>query len=337
MSEQHDVQWHDERRLGIGASDVAAIIGLSPWKTARDVAEYIKSTGNPDEGPVPLRLWLGLRLEPVIAELTEARLGIKLRRPPKRYWHRNGVMHCELDYLITGEREHVEAKVANFGEDWGADGSTDIPAYYYPQVQAQLAVTGNVACTVAVLYHGQELRTYRIERNEPYIADLEDVVSDWWQRHIVEGIEVPLTARDSELVRRRFPTAGEEEMVATPELALTVEQLRLSRLNMEQAEAQRVLNEVLVQNAMGTASKLVGDGFSITWRNNKDSVKTTTDWEMVAKSYRAALAEAYRAGSMWDVGLGAPELLDAVESLYTVTETKPGARVFRPTWSDKES
>jgi len=332
----HEQAWHDDRRQGIGASSAAAIIGLSPWQTPRDVADYIIN-GPKEEGPTPLRLWLGLRLEPVIAELTEARLGIKLRRPPKRYWHPNGVMSCELDYLVTGQREHVEAKVANFGDDWGADGSTDIPAYYYPQVQAQLAVTGNVACTVAVLYHGQELRTYRIERDEPYIADLEDVVTAWWQRHIVEGIEVPPTGRDEEAIRRRFPKATEEEMVATPELALAVEQLRIARLNVKQATDAEGAHKAAIMDAMGTAQKLVGDGFNITWRNNKDAVVMSTDWRLVALSYRGALEAAYQAGPMWDVGTGAADTLDAIESLYTVTETKPGARVFRPTWSDKES
>lgn len=334
MSEQHDLQWHTERRLGIGASDAAVIIGLSPWKTPHDVYEYLTSTDNPDEGPTPLRFWLGLRLEPVIAELVEARFDIKLRRPPKRYWHPNGVMHCELDYLVTGKREHVECKVANFGEDWGPDGSTDIPAYYYPQVQAQLSVTGNQTCIVAALYHGQELRTYRIDRNEAYIADLEDVLVGWYATHILGGIEPALTAKDEEVVRRRFPRAGEEELVATPELALTVEQLRLARLNEAQAKEAAAASKVKVMDAMGSAQKLVGDGFSITYRNNKDS-QPTVNWELVAKAYRGALEDAYRAGPAWDVGLGSPETLDAIESLYT-SPGKPGDRVFRPTWSDKQ-
>ena len=325
----HAREWHEERQGGIGASEMAAIIGLSPWSTPLQVQQS-KLNPVPDEEEAPrLRLWLGTRLEPVIAELAEVRLGAKLRRPPHRYWHPRGVpMHAELDYKVQGKPEHVECKVANFGEDWGADGSQDIPRHYVPQVYAQLAVTGNLRAHLAVLYHGQELRLYTFERDEAYIRDLEEYATEWWHRHIVQGIPVAPMAEDVDLIRRRHLRDNEQEMVATPEQSELVEQLRLARMNAAQAKRQEETLKVRVIDSMGTATKLVGPGYSVTYRETKPS--TTVEWEQVAASYRKALEAAYQAGPMWDVDLGAPDTLDAILSLYTATS--PGYPRFVPTW-----
>lgn len=37
MNEEQRAEWLEGRRQGIGGSDVAAVLGLSPWKTALDV------------------------------------------------------------------------------------------------------------------------------------------------------------------------------------------------------------------------------------------------------------------------------------------------------------
>jgi putative phage-type endonuclease len=320
MTFVHDLNWHLERQRGIGASQAAAIIGVSPWQTPKQVYDYLTTEYTEPEGPTPLRLWLGLRLEPVIAELFEAREGVKLRRPPKRYWHRNGVMHCELDYLVTGQPEHVECKVANFGDDWGPDGSTEIPIHYYPQVQAQLAVTGNLRCHVAVLYHGQELRVFTIERDPDYIADLETVLVDWYQTYVLTGTEPPLIGRDIEVLRQRYPSDDGTELIATPEQTMAVERLRLARLAKADATADEDNIKAELMSQMGAASKLVGPGFSISYKQSKPSTKV--EWELVAKAYRKMLDE----GSYEALA----ESLDAVETLYT--SEKAGNRPFAPTW-----
>jgi hypothetical protein len=129
-------------------------------------------------------------------------------------------------------------------------------------------------------------------------------------------------------IRRRHPSDDGTEMVATPELTLTVEELRLARLALADAEANERNVKAAVMEAIGDASKLVGPGFVISFKQSKPSAKV--EWELVAKSYRGALEDAYRAGPMWDVGLGAPETLDAIETLYS--STTPGSRRFVPTW-----
>ncbi len=132
----------------------------------------------------------------------------------------------------------------------------------------------------------------------------------------------------------------------------------MARLNFTQAEQAKATAEVVVQNEMGSAGRLIGDGFSITYRNNKDSVKTITDWEQVAKAYHRILHGALQLADPGDAYIAVaasalyvdpadprgaegfikvrPDDVDAMESMYTRTETKQGSRVFRPTWRDKQ-
>lgn len=316
------LDWHVERQGGIGASEVAAILGLSPWATPRQVAAIKTATITepPPEGS--LKLWLGTRLEPVIAELFEGRTGETLRRPSGRFWHPTAPLHCELDYRVSRRREAVECKVANFGEEWGPDESQAIPKHYYPQVMAQLAVTGFERCHVAVLYHGQEFRKYTFERDEQYIADLVEYVTEWWDRHIVRGEEVAPLGADIESLRRQYPRGEENELVATPEVNELVERLRMARLNAAQAVRQEDDLKAAIIERMGLATRLVGPDYTITHRQNKDSV--AVNWEQVAAGLRADLL-----GRGVDAGT-----LDAVVSLQTVT--KPGATRFVPTWKKKQ-
>lgn len=316
------LDWYVERQGGVGASEVAAIIGLSPWATPRQIAATKTATIEeaPPEGS--LKMWLGTRLEPVIAELYEGRTGQKVRRPARRYWHPEAPLHCELDYIVSRRREAVECKVANFGEDWGPDGSQLIPKHYYPQVMAQLAVTGFERCHVAVLYHGQEFRLYTFERDEQYIFDLVDYVTDWWERHIVRGEDVPPLAGDIEALRRQYPRGDENELVATPEVNALVEQLRMARLNAAQAKRHEEDLKAGIIAQMGMATRLVGPDYTITHRKSKDSV--VVNWEAVAAGLRAALIER---------GVDA-ETLDAVVSLQTASVE--GTTRFVPTWKEKK-
>jgi len=328
----HPREWHEERRRGIGASDVAAVLGISPWKSPAQVWRD-KVTPLPDdyvEPPTHLKLWLGTRLEEVIAELYTADTGINLRRPPGAYWHRNGVMFANLDFIRLNHSGHVEAKVASFGEAWGEPGTDEVPKHYYPQVQAQLACRPAEYAEMAVLWHGQEFRRYPGPMDDDYVADLDEYLTSWWNQYVVGEVEPPLTAMDIGEVKRRFPRDDETEMVATPEQTLTVDELRLARVATKAAERVEGDIEVAVRAAMGTAAKLVGPGFNITYRTSKPS--TSVSWEQVAAAWRSAITDARLMPLEQQAAFLDGLDLDAVESIYTAT--KEGSRVFRPTWKE---
>lgn len=63
-------EWKKYRTLGIGGSDAAAVCGISPWKTARDLYEekvHKKITEQSDDGWVAKEI--GKRLEELVVQI----------------------------------------------------------------------------------------------------------------------------------------------------------------------------------------------------------------------------------------------------------------------------
>src|SRR5690242_683913 len=71
--------WLQERRKGIGASDIAAILGCDPYRPRCDV--WANKTGRAREDQRAPMLW-GLRMEPLISRRAEERFGLVLGAPP---------------------------------------------------------------------------------------------------------------------------------------------------------------------------------------------------------------------------------------------------------------
>ena len=72
-------EWLTYRRQGIGGSDVAAILGISPFRTARDlyddklnIASAVDDTGN------WVALEMGHLLEPLVAQIFTKKTGLEV-------------------------------------------------------------------------------------------------------------------------------------------------------------------------------------------------------------------------------------------------------------------
>jgi putative phage-type endonuclease len=172
-------EWLQVRKQGIGASDAAAAVGISPYqsrlelwmiKTGRDGA-LPKIDPNDEESPA----YWGNILEPIVAEHYTKRTGLKVRRLRSVLQHPDrdkSFMLANLDYTVVGsdEVQILECKTAG---EWGSRlWREGVPEYVQCQVQHQLAVTGKRVADVAVLLCGQKLEIHRIERDEEFIAGL---------------------------------------------------------------------------------------------------------------------------------------------------------------------
>src|SRR5215469_14323159 len=91
----------EERRTGIGGSDAAAALGLSPWQTPYDLWEQKTGRAPPIEQTEPM-LW-GHLLEDIVRREYARRTGLEARpvaemiRHPHRSW-----MFAHLDGEVLG-------------------------------------------------------------------------------------------------------------------------------------------------------------------------------------------------------------------------------------------
>ena len=199
--------WLAERSTYLGATDVSAILGEHPYKTAHDV--WLDKRGELQiEENTPM--WLGIHMEPVIAKHFAERYRVKIRTSHLYRHPRFPFCACNPDreLIWQGMPALLECKTAGHwaASEFGEDGSDAIPSHYLTQVAWQLLITGAKVVILYVLLDNREFKPY-IYSLDPALSTIahvfphEDVVKmftivvRWWQKHIVEGIEPEMTGR----------------------------------------------------------------------------------------------------------------------------------------------
>lgn len=303
------------RRQGIGASDVAAIVGLDHYRTPFDVwyGKTKEPTGViPDNGP---SRW-GHLLEPVIA----GEYALQLAEPV--VLEESGTLEGPEPWMLatpdrivrrveTSTRWLLEIKSRSTRtlRDWGESGTDFIPASVLTQVQWQAMVTGDERIDVALfITDARELRTYTVRRDQGVIDALVEMCGQFWHEFVLTGTPPEIVGQSvTERVRDRFKTAGDDVRIATgDEVSWIAEYARLKAVAKETEDAMKPL-ATAIQLAIGEGRGLLADGVGrATWSNVKG--KVDTDWKAIALA----------------AGAG-PELIQSH------TTIKPGYRMFKVT------
>lgn len=137
-------EWISKRRNFLGASDVAAVLGVSPWAGPLDV--YLNKVCNA-EVPESRAMRRGTAMEPVIADWYAEETGREIQNPGTTAIQIHPdipFLSATLDRLIVGdERGRAPLEIKSVGgwksrEEW----EIDPPLHYQVQVQIQMAVIG---------------------------------------------------------------------------------------------------------------------------------------------------------------------------------------------------
>jgi putative phage-type endonuclease len=271
MDKEGRERWLAERRKGIGGTDAAAILGLSKYRTAYDV--WLEKRGEaPDEAPARSeRLWWGRELEALIAKRYSQETGRLLLDPEKVFVHPD---YPELlgtpDRLVARERRGLEIKTASthVAEEWGAQGTDEVPPAYAAQVIHYMAVTGLPVWDIAVLVGGNDFRVYTVARNAELERAFIERLREWWQAHVVGGLRPDITGADSttELLNRRFPREVGPMLDADSATQRWLDALEAARAVLSTAEEKKAEAENNLKALMGEAEGIRGPRSSVTWR-----------------------------------------------------------------------
>jgi putative phage-type endonuclease len=162
------------RKSGIGGSDMAAIMGLSPWKTAAEV--YYEKRGEMIEEDIGEKevVIFGNLLEDVVAGEYARRNNVKVERRNDMFRHKNHpFMLANIDRKVVGVRKGLECKTGDkyTTKNWGEAGTDEVPEYYYIQGAHYMEVMGYNEWDFAVVLGGNDYRDYHIER-DPELGEL---------------------------------------------------------------------------------------------------------------------------------------------------------------------
>lgn len=224
---QTEEQWQEFRQSmkGIGGSDVAIILGISPFKTA--FALWLEKTGQvkPKQLTNKYMEW-GNLLEPVIREKFRQETGFEVMECPYVLQHdQHEFMIANVDGFVIDDTRNgigvLEIKTTDSRnrKDW----EVGPPDYYMCQVQHYLGVTGYNYAYVACLCGGNDFFYYRIERDDYVIDQIISAEMDFWNK--VQNLIPPeIEHHDTESISVLYPEDNDETVLMPPETEELVEQ-----------------------------------------------------------------------------------------------------------------
>lgn len=297
MSAQLDMA---KRATGIGASEIAAILGLSPWTTPLDI--YLRKAGLVEEsGEGNQYTKWGLMLEPVIAQAYTEETGIELIGDGRETF-----THPEYDFAlctpdrIAADRSRVvEIKTTRFtsndrlAEKWGEPGTDQIPEYYLTQVAWQMAVLDIDVADLAVLIGGSDFRIYTVNRDRELEATLLDVARRFWFDNVLAS-EPPPPANDEEYGRMllaKWPKDSGEMIAADEEIESLAAQLRQTKLGIKTLEAEAEATENAIKRRLADNSGCIGTFGKITWKATAE--RAVIDYKALCNAVPSDLVKSF--------------------------------------------
>jgi putative phage-type endonuclease len=283
--------WLDARKGYVGGSEVAALLGLSPWKTPVDLF-LDKSGRRADEQEPSEALRLGTELEDYAARRYAEETGRTVRN--YGYMVVRGHALADVDRLIVPDG----AKVAAFHEEVRTDGILECktsgvawdeepPEYYQAQAQlyAELLDCAFVDFAVVFLAPRRDFRIFRVARDRDVGAALLDRIEAFWRESMIP--DTPPPAVNLADARALFPNARPEcAKDATAEVARAVERLREIKAEADALDEEAEGLRGAVAAFMGEADTLrVGGAKAVTFRAPKP--RRVTDWKAVAADLHA--------------------------------------------------
>lgn len=264
--------WLAKRRQGIGASDAAGVLGVSPWSSP--VSLFADKVLGEQESDTEIMRW-GRKLEPLIleafAEESEREVMPDGRLLRSTRWP---FLQCTLDGIQSreGATASVECKNTRMRLTDG------VPEHYWIQMQHQLAVTGYRWGSFAVLVMGSEFFWCDVERDDAFIEEtLVPACSAFWERVGNEGPTPSADPSDATLaaLKRIYPE-DDGGTVYLPvdycELDLERQQIALELKGLKERQ-QGIDNRVKAE--LGDAAVgLLANGRKFTWKTNSKGVRT---------------------------------------------------------------
>lgn len=290
--EQH---WLDLRTKDLTSTDIAALFGLSPYKTAFELF-HEKRDGKVVSFTPNERMKWGNRFESAIAQgvaedndwLVQP-LKVYMRDPDLRL---GSSFDFEITSLLHGkcilEIKNVDS--LQYMRKWKDDGAGAIeaPEHIELQVQHQMLVSGYQWCALVAMVGGNSPKiTFR--KYDPEIgAAITKKAAAFWAS--IDANEPPSAdyTRDAELISQIYSQVNQGEVYDAwhdVELASLVSNYQAANTSCTHFEEMAKKYKAQIIERVKTAEKVVGDFGSITMSRTKDTAPTVITADMVGNTY----------------------------------------------------
>lgn len=274
-AEQSRENWLAARRGGIGGSDAAAVLGLSPWRSPLSV--YLDKIGAAQDDKETIAMELGKELEPFLRRKFVAWMKKEEGHDIEVREEFAMLQHPDYPWMlgnIDGKFVHpgkglcgLELKTANeFSRtDWEADG---LPDAYYVQVQHYMAVTGLDTFYVGYLIGNRKFGAKEIPRNHEFIDVMTERLRIFWEDNVLKLVPpAPVgMASDFDALKALYPAEAQGKTVELHEYQDIYDEYKALAVEIKELEARQDAIKQVLQAAMGDAETALIGKKKATWK-----------------------------------------------------------------------
>jgi len=277
-----------QRKSCLGSSDMAAVLGLDPFKNAADV--YLGKTGKLTEQEESKVMKRGNYLEPAILNFAQDILGNLTRNV---FFEAPGSlpMASNVDAIVDETDFPVEAKSVGLfvGEEWGEEGSDVIPDRVIIQCHVHMICTESDFCHVPVYLSAREFVMFGVAKSVKIVEIICNEATSFWY-NCVQADTPPTDVVPAEAVMKRIRREPETVVDIPPECVPLVEQWQEKNAAYLLAGKEKDAAKAEAINLLGTSEAGdLPDGRQLTYlsqsRRMIDSKRLTAEKPDVAAEY----------------------------------------------------
>ena len=270
-------EWLAFRNDGVGGSEVAAIMGISKYRSPIEVWMEKRGLRKPDDLSDKEAVEWGNRLESIVREkFAERHPELDVSTCEQSFVAKGRPWaHANLDGKVFGDDGWGVLEIKTVGKNREKDWANGVPDYYMTQVTHYLSVTGWSYAWVAALIGGQHYVEYRVRRDEDDIAMVDAAVDTFWNDCVVGGLlpQVVGTAPEAGAILELYGVGSTEYV--TPENKAHFDAMVHNYLEAKECErkyaeqAKRISNEI--RAAIGSGKGALSDVYKVTWVKSSSS------------------------------------------------------------------
>jgi predicted phage-related endonuclease len=264
----------------VGASEIAAVVGVSQWSRPIDV--WLEKTGRAEPEPSNPRASIGLRAESVLfrwwledtgADESLCHVGESTRHPLVR------CAGCTPDTVVTDpdgpivklvQYKCVGARMALFWSDDGVPSDVEIQCQY--EMECMRAETADVVAWLG----GTDFRIVTLRRDLEFGAMLLRGAEDFW-KHVESDEPPPIDGSESwrKYLQKRYPVVEKEELdPATEEVDRWANESLRSRERIEELGKDQESADNHLRALIGERAGFIGSDYRVTWSADKNGKRT---------------------------------------------------------------
>lgn len=277
MTDAAQTQLIAERKKGVGGTDISAILGLNPWRSAVDV--WADKTGRALPYTDSPLMKAGRMLEPAILNWYEEETGERVTRNLPQLV-KDDVLIGHADGLVERIGKVIDAKNSGSFKGYGR-GDNSVPIHYFAQLQWYMGLADLPTADLAVLFNGNDLRIFPVQFDADLFESMRAAALMFWDRHVVPDVPPKPETGDDGL--RIWPKSVKRGIEASADITAAIARLR------ELRAAARAISEEIepIEDAIRLAFKdadtlLAGDVQLATYRNENrtkfDAAKFAADY-----------------------------------------------------------